>query len=159
MQLLAKNILPEKFWIIEDQSNTKLGTIQVEQRQVKVVLNNGEYVYTDLDSALKKHCISASDQPYKKPTKITYNVNGYPVKTQPHNEIYDAVKGLPLYTKTEKSKCYYAAGYYIIRFDSSWVAACSPKKLTLERNHYQGPYRTELEMKEQLRLHNARDKN
>ena len=34
MHLLAKNILPEKFWIIEDDVQTKLGTIQVDTANI-----------------------------------------------------------------------------------------------------------------------------
>lgn len=160
MNLLAKNILPKKFWIIEDESQNKLGTIQIDNAQkVKVVLGSGQYVYADFDSALREHDISPSDEPVKENPTVGHAVNGYPAKDQPYNEIYDAVKGLPLYTKTEKSKCYYSAGYYIIHFDFAWAPAYCPKKITLERNEYRGPYKTEIEMKEQLRLHNGRNKN
>ena len=72
---------------------------------------------------------------------------------------YDAQMGFNMYTKTEKSSCFYAAGYYIIRFDFAWAQAFSPKVMTLKRNEFRGPYKTEMEMKEQLRLYNGKDKN
>lgn len=159
MHLLAKNILPEKFWIIEDDSQTKLGTIQVDTQRVKVNLGGGQYVYADFDSALREHDIVPSNEPIKESVQAGHIVNGYPAKDRPCNEMYDAVQGLPLYTKTEKSKCYYAAGYYIIHFDFAWAPAYCPKKITLDRNEFGGPYKTEIEMKEQLRLHNGRHKN
>lgn len=159
MHLLAKNILPKKFWIIEDEAQTKLGTIQVDPQRVKVVLGGGQYIYADFDSALQQHDISTSSEPIKESQSIGHNVNGYPAKDRPYNEVYDAVHGLPMYTKTEKSKCFYAAGYYIIHFNFAWAPAYCPKKITLERNEYRGPYKSEMEMKEQLRLHNGRDKN
>jgi hypothetical protein len=155
MQLLAKNILPKKFWIIEDEAQTKLGTIQVEPARVRVHLNGGHYVYADFDSALEEHHIVPSTEPIKESVQSGHSVNGYPAKDQPHNEIYDAVAGLPMYTKTEKSKCYYAAGYYTIHFDFGWAPAYCPKVITLNRNEYRGPYKTELEMKDQLRKANA----
>lgn len=156
MNLLAKNILPEKFWIIEDEAQAKLGTIQVDSQRVKVVLDTGHYVYADFDSALKEHDILPSNEPLKESVPAGYDVNGYPAKDQPFNELYDTVQGLPIYTKSEKSKCFYAAGYYIIRFNFAWAQAYCPKVITLNRNKYQGPYKTEIEMKEQLRLHNGR---
>ena len=159
MHLLAKNILPEKFWIIEDDVQTKLGTIQVDTQRVKVVLGGGQYIYADFDSALREHDILPSSEPIKESQPAGHNVNGYPAKDRPYNEVYDAVQGLPLYTKTEKSKCFYTAGYYIIHFNFAWAPAYCPKKITLERNEYRGPYKSEMEMKEQLRLHNGRDKN
>jgi hypothetical protein len=159
MHLLAKNILPQKFWIIEDETQTKLGTIQVDTLRVKVILGDGQYVYADFDSALKQHDIVTSNEPIKESVAVGHNVNGYPAKDRPYNELYDAVQGLPMYTKNEKSKCYYAAGYYIIHFNFAWAPAYCPKTITLNRNEFCGPYRTEIEMKEQLRLHNGRDKN
>lgn len=159
MQLLAKNILPEKFWIIEDDAQTKLGTIQVDPQRVKVNLGGGQFVYADFASALREHHIVPSNEPIKESVSIGHNVNGYPAKDCPYNEVYDAVQSLPMYTKTEKSKCYYAAGYYIIRFNFAWAPAYCPKKITLDRNEFRGPYKTDIEMKEQLRLHNGRDKN
>jgi len=159
MNLLAKNILPEKFWIIEDESNTKLGTIQVSPQRVKVVLDGGNYIYADFDSALSSHDILTSTDPINEAKVNTHNVNDYPAKDQPFNEMYDAIHGLPMYTKTEKSKCFYAAGYYIIHFNFAWAPAYCPKVITLNRNEFCGPYKTEIEMKEQLRLHNGRNKD
>jgi hypothetical protein len=159
MNLLAKNILPEKFWIIEDESNTKLGTIQVGPQRVKVVLDGGNYIYADFDSALSSHDILTSTDPINETKVSTHNVNEYPAKDQPFNEMYDAMHGLPMYTKTEKSKCFYAAGYYIIHFNFAWAPAYCPKVITLNRNEFRGPYKTEIEMKEQLRLHNGRNKD
>jgi hypothetical protein len=159
MNLLAKNILPEKFWIIEDESQTKLGTIQVGPQRVRVVLGGGDYVYADFDSALKQHHIYTSLEPINEPRNDEHNVNEYPAKDKPYNELYDTAQGLPMYTKTEKSKCFYAAGYYIIHFNFAWAHAYCPKVITLNRNEFRGPYKTELEMKEQLRLHNGRSKD
>ena len=48
---------------------------------------------------------------------------------------------------------------YIIRFDFAWAQAFSPKVMTLKRNEFRGPYKTEMEMKEQLRVYNGKDKN
>ena len=156
MQLLAKNILPQKFWIIEGEDKTKLGTIQVDQGRVKVLINGATYNYDSFDTALEQHAIQQSQEPIEESVKVKaeFRVNGYPAKDEPFNEIYDAKLGLPMYTKTEKSKCFYAAGYYIIRFDFAWAPAYCPKVITLKRNEFHGPYTTQLEMKEQLRLHN-----
>ena len=156
MYLLAKNILPEKFWIIENEDKNKLGTIQVNHGHVKVLINGSTFNYDDFKTALEQHEIQQSQEPIEESvkSKAEFRVNGYPVKDEPFNEMYDAKLGLPMYTKNEKSKCFYAAGYYIIRFDFAWAQAYCPKVITLKRNEFRGPYQTQLEMKEQLRLHN-----
>jgi hypothetical protein len=163
VNLLAKNILPEKFWIIEDAEKGKLGTIQIAGQRVRVLINGDSYDYADFESALKQHDISTSSAPIEDSNSgvdiSEYLVNGYTSKDQPHNEMYDAKLGLPMYTKTEKSMCFYAAGYYIIRFDFAWAQAYCPKVITLKQNEFRGPYKTQFEMKEQLRKHNGRDKN
>ena len=162
MQLLAKNILPEKFWIIENVESAKLGTIQVAPAAVRVVLNGNKYLYSDFASALEQHNISTSAEPIgqEKPSRLVeYHMDGYPTKDKPFNGTYDASMSFNMYTKTDKSSCFYAAGYYIIRFDFAWAQAFSPKVMTLKRNEFCGPYKSEIEMKEQLRLHNGKNKN
>ena len=160
MQLVAKNILPEKFWIIENNDLRKLGTIQVGNDSVKVVIEGKNYVYNDFDSALNQLNISTSEEPLSSDSeKSDYSVNNYPVKNKPYNVTYDAGLGVSTYTKSEKSNCYHAAGYFIIGFDFAWAQAYCPKVTTLKQNKFKGPYKSQLEMKEQLRLHNAKDKN
>ena len=162
MQLLAKNILPEKFWIIENINSAKLGTIQVAPEKVRVVLNGNKYLYSDFASALEEHNISTSTDPIsqqKSTEEAEFHMDGYPTKDKPYNGTYDAKMGFNMYTKTDKSSCFYAAGYYIIRFDFAWAQAFSPKVMTLKRNEFCGPYKSEIEMKEQLRLHNGKNKN
>lgn len=160
MQLVAKNILPEKFWIIENNDLRKLGTIQVSNNNVKVVIEGKNYVYNDFDSALDQLNISTSEEPLSSDSeKSNYSVNNYPVKNKPYNVTYDAALGVSTYTKSEKSNCYHAAGYYIIGFDFAWAQAYCPKVTTLKQNKFKGPYTSQLEMKEQLRLHNAKNKN
>ena len=160
MKLLAKNILPEKFWIIENNDLKKLGTIQVGKQDVRVVIDGKNYVYADFNSALDKLNISTSEEPLSSNLeKNNYTVNNYPVKNKPYNITYDAGLGVSTYTKNQKSNCYHAAGYYIIRFDFAWAQAYCPKVTTLRQNKFQGPYMTQIEMKEQLRLNNAKHKN
>lgn len=67
--------------------------------------------------------------------------------------MFDVKRHLPLFTKSNKSKSVYCAGYYIIKFDKGWVKSFCPKLITVERYQYEGPFKTELEMKQ--RLNNA----
>ena len=48
------------------------------------------------------------------------------------------------------SKSLYCAGYYIIKFRKGWVKSFCPKLITLERYQYQGPFKTETEMRSSL---------
>jgi len=64
--------------------------------------------------------------------------------------MYDIQKKLPLFTKSKDSKSLYCAGYYTIRFEKGWVKSFCPKLITLQRYEYQGPFKTDLEMKQVL---------
>ena len=77
----------------------------------------------------------------------TKDVHGYPTRTIPYNSMFDIQRKLPLFTKSEKSKSVYCAGYYLIKFNVNWLKSYCPKLITVERNEYMGPYKTELEMK------------
>jgi hypothetical protein len=64
--------------------------------------------------------------------------------------MFDIRKKLPLFTKSEGSTSLYCAGYYIIKFDKNWAKSFCPKKITLERYPFRGPFKTEFEMKQVL---------
>lgn len=158
MKLLAKPILENKFWIVEGSDGSKKGTIQaISTEKIRVVIGNNTSEFDCFESALTKLGIETANNNSTELESIDRSVEGYPTKDAPHNIMVDAKMHLPMYTKTEKSRCYYAAGYYIIHFDFGWAQAYCPKVITLKRNEYRGPYKTELEMKEQLRIHNGKN--
>tara|TARA_A200000159_G_C7252495_1_gene309419 strand:- start:289 stop:630 length:342 start_codon:yes stop_codon:yes gene_type:complete len=77
-------------------------------------------------------------------------VYGYPTSTKPFNPLYNVKDGLPLFSKSRKSKSLYCAGYYCIQFAKGWVKSFCPKLITLQRYPFKGPFTTDLEMKETL---------
>ena len=64
--------------------------------------------------------------------------------------MYDIKEKLPIFTKSKKSKSLYCAGYYLVKFNINWLKSYCPKLITLQRNKYLGPYKTEIEMKAAL---------
>ena len=83
-------------------------------------------------------------------------VYGYPTASKPFNVLLDVAKKLPVFSKTTKSRSYYCAGYYIIQFNNGWVQSFNPKLITLNRYEFKGPFKTKLEMQEQLRINNGK---
>ena len=156
IMLQAKAIVPDKFWIVE-KNGEKVGTLRRGKNFVLTV-NNKHATFPDEQSLAEKAKISFSNlvETKKQETKGEFDVHGYPCKTQPHNEIFDVKRKLPLYTKTPKSQSFHCAGYYIINFDNGWMKSYCPKLITLTRNQFEGPYKTKFEMQEQLRLAHPR---
>ena len=58
---------------------------------------------------------------------------------------------IPLYLKTESSDVLYAAGWYAINFDKAWKHGHGPKLQTLETYGFEGPWKTELECRKELK--------
>jgi hypothetical protein len=70
--------------------------------------------------------------------------------------MFDVKQRLALFTKSEKSKSLYCAGYFIIKFDKGWVKSFCPKLITVERYETKGPFKTDIEMRQELSKANAR---
>jgi hypothetical protein len=147
----AKPIVDGKFWIVEDGEN-KVGVLKVTE-QKKYVLSSKDSV-TVFDNKKKLVERFGSDFFVKKikeeQKEADKDVHGYPCSSEPHNPMFDVKRHLPLFTKSSKSKSVYCAGYYIIKFDKGWVKSFCPKLITIERYEHQGPFKTEIEMKQRL---------
>ena len=156
MTLEAKTVLKNKFWIVE-QRGEKIATIQAVEDGGFVYASSNERKRYPTIKLLSKERNVVFDEPAKKSkTIVEHEVHGYPTNCKPWNVLYDVKHHFPIYTKTSKSKSYYCAGHYIIRFNNGWVKSYCPKFITLNRYDYQGPFKTKEEMQEQLRTANGK---
>jgi hypothetical protein len=151
-EIFAKPIIDNKFWIVE-QDGEKIATLRKDEDNRFVMSNElGIKIYETKESLTKQfgkkfftvRIVKESD------TSLPNEVHGYATSTEPHNAMFDIRKKLPLFTKSSDSKSLYCAGYYCIKFEKGWVKSFCPKKITLERYPYKGPFKTELEMKQVL---------
>lgn len=150
--MLAKLVVKNKFWVVENTTGDQIATIQKITNSKKVVLvsNNKRKAYPSIKVLGKQHNIKIGHVVIEPTAEEVGFVYGYPVEENVFNVMYNVQKNLPLYTKLNASKSFFCAGYYIISFNGSWVKNYCPKLLTLDRNEYKGPFFTEDEMKEQL---------
>ena len=147
MTFTAKPVLEDKFWIME-QEGVRVGTLSkndegfVVQSKGKIDIFKNE---NQLKKTFGKNFLIANIKNVD--GEKTKDVHGYPTRTIPYNSMFDIQRKLPLFTKSEKSKSVYCAGYYLVKFNVNWLKSYCPKLITIERNKYMGPYKTELEMK------------
>lgn len=149
MTIKAKPILENKFWIVED-AGVRIGTLAKEDDGY-VVSAKGKIDFYKNENALKRKLgknLFVANIPNE--NKNDKEVHGYPTRSTPYNSMYDLKSKLPLFTKSEKSKSLYCAGYYLVKFNVNWLKSYCPKLITIERNEYMGPFKTELEMKAAL---------
>ena len=152
MTLKAKPVLKDKFWIIEN-NDERIGTMSWNDDRYMFSNNNGTCFF-DNKRQMKQRF--GSDIVWSNVTdKIDNDKNqlivyGFPTSVTPYNAMFDVKRKLPLFTKSNNSKSSYCAGYYIIQFDKGWVKSFCPKLITVERYNYKGPFKTELEMRQEL---------
>ena len=159
MTLKAKPILKDKFWIVENE-HERIGTLSWNDDRY-MFSNNTETCFFDNKRQMKKKFgteIVWSD--ISPPTSVTPNdqtllVHGFPTRVFPYNTMYDIKQKLPLFTKSKHSKSTYCAGYYIICYDKGWTKSFCPKLITVQRYETKGPFKTELEMRQELRSANS----
>lgn len=152
MELHAKPIIDNKFWIVEADGE-KVATLRKNEDNRFVMSNEeGIEVFDNKESLTKKFGkgFFVAKIVKEATTNLPNEVHGYGTSTAPHNAMFDIRKKLPLFTKSSDSKSLYCAGYYVIRFDKGWVKSFCPKLITLQRYEYKGPFKTELEMKQVL---------
>ena len=151
MQFIAKPVLENKFWILEDNGQ-KVGTIRSNENGVTLTVGNQNQTFKALSELKQKIKVDFTGKEVTKKETKEYEVHGYACKTKPHNPIYDLKRKLPLYTKTSDSQSFFCAGYYVIHWeDGNHSPAYCPKLITLSRYTYDGPFKTKLEMQETLR--------
>ena len=152
MTIKAKELLKDKFWIVENDGE-KIGTMSLNDEKRYMFSSTAETCFFDNTRQMKKKFganIVWSEKLENIQTDVNLDVHGFPTSVVPYNSMFDVKRKLPLFTKSEKSKSIYCAGYYIVKFDKGWVKSFCPKLITVERYETQGPFKTELEMRQEL---------
>ena len=155
MSLLAKAIVKNKCWVVEDDNNNKVGTIMTNPQGVVYQHDQTREQFPSLKMLSDKYNIVVDKAPPRKIITESNNVYGFPCEYKANNVLWDVKHKLPIFTKGTKSKSFFCAGYYIVKFNKGWVKSYCPKLITLNRYAYAGPYESAEEMQEHLRIANG----
>ena len=142
MNIIAKSIVKDQFWILK-QNDRKVGNIESTSDGYSVKIDNQVTNFKTINMIRQRANIefeSVENIPSKEPA--SFQVQGYPSNSRVYNPIWDVKHKLPLFTKTAKSRSWFAAGWYQIKQRRTWSVVQSPKLITLERYTYQGPFYT-----------------
>jgi hypothetical protein len=140
MTLIAKPVVDKEYWIIK-QNDQKVGNIQAVNDGYQITINNKIASYKTIPMLRNRENIEF--EPAEKTSKQSdRQVHGYETSCRVFNPIWDVKHRLPLFTKEEKSKSWYAAGWYLVKQHRNWKPIHNPKLIVLERYAYQGPFYT-----------------
>ena len=137
--IVAKPVIDKQFWILK-QDDQKIGNIQVApdgSYEVKIL----DYINRYKTIPMVRKAIGIEFEPAEKKSKpATDSVHGYSTGCRAFNGMWDVKHRLPLFTKTTKSKSWFAAGYYWVKQHRNWKLQHNPKLIVLERYPYHGPF-------------------
>lgn len=150
-------------WLVH-QKGEKLGILNKDVQEHYVYINGRDTVLFNNENEVVEHFgnITLFEEKIDKPSAISdgFFIKGYEVDypnpfalDENHPDYRDDI---PLYTKIEDSKVYYAAGYYCINFGKGWKHAHGPKLSTLLTYGFEGPFRTSIEVKQRNRILNKK---
>jgi hypothetical protein len=143
MTLVAKPVIDKQFWILQD-GDQKVGNIQACDGGYQVKIQNQIAQFKTIRMAAQR-----IDIHFESTKKITSHelvknlVHGYPTAGRIYNPMWDIKMKLPVYTKTAKSKSWFAAGWYRVKKGRCWAVTQDPKLIVLQRYVYAGPFYTQ----------------
>lgn len=140
MTLIAKPVIANQYWILK-QDDQKIGNIEAAGDGYRVTMLNKTAKYDTIPMLSRRENISF-EKPVKAKKPADNTVHGYEVSGRFYNPIWDVKHKLPLFTKDNKSKSWYAAGWYQVKQHRTWKLVQNPKLITLQRYPYQGPFHT-----------------
>ena len=148
--LIAKPVVKNQFWIVTD-GKEKVGNVIANGSGFEVKLNGNKTHFKNTNAIKKQTKIEFETIKIDK-NKKEVPFNEYPTTKKVFNSILDIKRKIHLFTKTTKSKCYHAAGWYVMYQSEEPNVVFCPKYIFIQRYEYQGPFKTEDEAKNLINI-------
>ena len=148
--LIAKPVVKNQFWIVTNGTE-KVGNVIADGSGFEVKLNGNKTHFKNTNSIQKQTNIEFQTIKIDK-NKKEIPFNEYPTTKKVFNSILDIKRKIHVFTKTQKSKCFHAAGWYILYQGEDPTVIFCPKYIFIQRYEYIGPYKTEDEAKKQINI-------
>ena len=148
MTLIALPVIDKQYWILKD-NDRKVGNVEACAGGYQVKINDQIAQYKTIKMVEQRVHVQFESIPKVVKEKPTNSVHGYPVAGRMYNPIWDVPQKLPIYTKTNKSKSWFAAGWYRVKKGRAWQVLQGPKLIMLQRYPYHGPFH----LKEEAQSH------
>ena len=138
--LIAKPIVKNQYWVVTD-GKEKVGNVVATGSGFELKMH-GSTSYFDSTSTIQKH-INIEFMPAAPKVAKALSFASFPLPAKHYNSILDVKRKLHLFTKSPKSKCYFAAGWYSVKQGATFEPMYCPKYIVIQRYEYSGPYSTE----------------
>jgi hypothetical protein len=134
-------VVENQYWILK-KDNRKIGQLEVnEHGNCTIKIHDSVVSYKTIKMA--REAIGIEFEPPETATPVPSNtVYGHEVEGDVFSPLWDVKHKLPLFTREDRSKSWFAAGWYRVKQHRKWKVVQHPKLITLERYAYQGPFHT-----------------
>jgi hypothetical protein len=146
--IVAKPVVEKQYWILK-KDDAKIGQIEAQDGEYTVKIQGQVTRYKTIRMAGRAANIQFEKLTRSKNT-ATNQVYGFTVLGRVFNPVWDVKHRIPLFTKENKSKSWFAAGWYGVKQHRKWKIVQNPKLITLQRYSWQGPYHTKKEADESV---------
>lgn len=140
--LIAKPIVKNQYWVVTN-GREKVGNVVASGTGYELKIH-GETSYFDSTKKIQKQTNIEFQSAAVVAPKRELLFTEYPTPKKIYNSMLDVRRRLHLFTKTARSKCYYAAGWFLVQGATVEPVFC-PKYIFLQRYDYTGPYKSEAE--------------
>ena len=146
--LIAKPVVKNQFWIVTN-GKEKVGNVIADGSGFEVKLNGTITHYKNTTAISRQFHIEFQKNKIEKVRK-EIPFSEYPTTKKVYNSVLDIKRRLHLFTKTQKSKCYYAAGWFTLNQGSESIVEFCPKYIFIQRYGYEGPFKSEDDAKQAI---------
>jgi hypothetical protein len=151
IELTAKPIKNDEFWILTD-GERKVGNVFANNvGTFNVTLQDAVFEFESIKNIQKNTKIKFVS-PKESLAKVETPYPEFPTTARTYNSVYDVKRSLHVFTKTKKSKCFHAAGYFVVEHNGVEQVILCPKYIFIQRYPYKGPYKTKSEAKNQINI-------
>lgn len=145
--LIAKPIIKNQYWLITNGIE-KVGNVTLNNLGYTLTINGNNKFFNNKEELKKQTNIKFQTLTFTKKVNIPFAE--YPTSGRVYNSMMDIKKKLHLYTKTRKSKCIYAAGWFVMEFNNVKKIVLCPKYIFIQRYKYSGPFKTKQEAEQKI---------
>jgi len=146
-RLRAKPVIANRYWILH-RDDSKIGEIEITGDGCAVKVPGRVALFKNTGTAGRAANIEF-DPPSRASKPNRNQVHGFDTGCSAFNGVWNVKLKIPLFTKTNKSKSWYAAGWYAVKHNRSWKIIRNPKLILLERYPFRGPFHTQEQANDQ----------
>ena len=140
----AKPIIKDMFWVLTAEDK-RVGEINKQGSTYSLKIGDSVFNYKNLNRIKANANIEFEKQITAKEREVN-QVHGYSTDAEPYNGVWSLQQKVPIFTKEENSKSWFAAGWYLVKQNKRWRQDFCPKLITLQRYDYRGPYKCQKDL-------------